>query len=102
MSKKKSPLKEMIDSSLRDLHGAGFQADPSLQDDNEVSGPERFAKGQQRKDEVIIDSQLADISGKEGYFLKLKKEMRPNEWMLMKTIETSLMSLTCLTILHLD
>ena len=88
MSKKKSPLKEMIDSSLRDLHGGGFQADPSLQDDNEVSGPERFAKGQQRKDEVIIDSQLADISGKEGYFLKLKKEMRPNEWMLMKTIET--------------
>lgn len=86
--KKKSPLKEMIDQSLQDLHGASFPRDPSLQDDNEVSGPERFAKGQQRKDEVIIDSQLADISGKEGYFLKLKKEMRPNEWMLMKTIET--------------
>jgi hypothetical protein len=88
MSKKKSPLKAMIDQSLQDLHGSAFPQDPSLEDDNELSGPERFAKGQQKKDEIIIDSQLADIQGKEGYFLKLKKEMRPNEWMLMKTIET--------------
>jgi hypothetical protein len=86
-TRKKSPLKEMIDRSVADLQNAGFPSDPSLEE-NELTGPERFAKGQKQKDEVIIDSQLADIQGKEGYFLKLKKEMRPNEWMLMKTIES--------------
>jgi hypothetical protein len=89
MAKRKSPIREMIDKSLQDLHGSAFEQDPTLEDDEQnLSGPARFAKGQQKKDEVIIDSQLADISGKEGYFLKLKKELRPNEWMLMKTIET--------------
>jgi len=90
MAKRKLPLKEMIDESLAKLQNSGFESDPTLQDDREVSGPERFAKGQKAKDEVIIDSQLADIAGREGYFLKLKKEMRPGlgEWMLMKTIET--------------
>jgi hypothetical protein len=89
-SKRKSPLKEMIDESLAKLHNSGFEPDPMLEDDRQISGPERFAKGQKAKDEVIIDSQLADIVGQEGYFLKLKKEMRPGlgEWMLMKTIET--------------
>jgi hypothetical protein len=89
-SKRKSPLKDMIDESLAKLHNSGFEPDPMLEDDRQISGPERFAKGQKAKDEVIIDSQLADIVGQEGYFLKLKKEMRPGlgEWMLMKTIET--------------
>ena len=90
-SKKKSLLKEMIDKSVSDMQnaGSGFPMDESLED-REISGPERFAKGQKAKDEVIIDSQLADIAGREGYFLKLKKELRPGlgEWMLMKTIET--------------
>lgn len=89
-TKRKSPLKEMIDESLAKLQNSGFAPDPALEDDREISGPERFAKGQKAKDEFIIDSQLADIVGKEGYFLKLKKELRPGlgEWMLMKTIET--------------
>lgn len=89
-AKRKSPLKEMIDESLSKLQNSGFPRDPELENDSEISGPERFAKGQKAKDEVIIDSQLADIAGQEGYFLKLKKEMRPGlgEWMLMKTIET--------------
>jgi hypothetical protein len=89
-TKRKSPLKEMIDESLAKLQNSGFAQDPALEDDREISGPERFAKGQKAKDEFIIDSQLADIVGKEGYFLKLKKELRPGlgEWMLMKTIET--------------
>jgi len=88
-TKRKSPLKEMIDKSLSDLQNSGFPADETLED-REVSGPERFARGQKAKDEVIIDSQLADIAGREGYFLKLKKELRPGlgEWMLMKTIES--------------
>jgi hypothetical protein len=86
-TKRKSPLKEMIDKSLSDLHNSGFAPDDTLE--SEITGPERFAKGQKAKDEVIIDSQLADIAGREGYFLKLKKELRPGlgEWMLMKTIE---------------
>ena len=89
-TKRKSPLKEMIDESLAKLQNSGFEPDPMLEDDRQISGPERFAKGQKAKDEVIIDSQLADIVGREGYFLKLKKELRPGlgEWMLMKTIET--------------
>jgi len=86
MSKRKSAVKQMIEEALTKVDGTGFPEDPELE--REVSGPERFAKGQKAKDEVIIDSQLADISTKEGYFLKLKKEMRPNEWMLMKTIES--------------
>jgi hypothetical protein len=88
MAKRKSPLKEMIDKSLSDLQNSGFEPDETLEE-REISGPERFAKGQKAKDEVIIDSQLADIAGREGYFLKLKKELRPGlgEWMLMKTIE---------------
>lgn len=84
---KKSVVKQMIDEALQKVDGSGFPDDPELEE-GRVSGPERFAKGQKAKDEVIIDSQLADISTKEGYFLKLKKEMRPNEWMLMKTIES--------------
>jgi hypothetical protein len=87
-AKRKSPLKEMIDQSLQELQNSGFESDPLLNDGQVLTGPERFAKGQRQKDEVLIDLQLADISGKEGYFLKLKKEMRPDEWMLMKTIET--------------
>ena len=82
----------MIDESLAKLQNSGFESDPTLDDDDngQLTGPQRFAKGQKAKDEVIIDSQLADIAGQEGYFLKLKKEMRPGlgEWMLMKTIET--------------
>lgn len=88
-TKRKSPLKQMIDQSLSELQNSGFPQDETLEN-SEITGPERFAKGQKAKDEVIIDSQLADIVGKEGYFLKLKKEIRPgmNEWMLMKTIES--------------
>jgi hypothetical protein len=87
-AKKKGIVKQMIDEALGKVDNSGFPDDPTL-DDNELTGPERFAKGQQKKDEVLIDSQLSDIAGKEGYFLKLKKELRPGlgEWMLMKTIE---------------
>ena len=91
MSKKSSPMKQMIKESLKEMRhdpSGEFPVDPGLEDDGELSGPERFAKGQKQKDEVVIDAQLADIQGKEGYFLKLKKELRPGEWMLMKTIET--------------
>ena len=84
--KKKSPVQQMIKESLKELREGEFEDDPTL-DANEVTGPERFTVGQKRKDEVVIDSLLSDISGKDGYFLKLKKEVRPNEWMLMKTIE---------------
>lgn len=84
--KKKSPVQEMIKESLKELRQGEFEDDPTL-DASEITGPERFTVGQKRKDEVVIDSLLSDISGKDGYFLKLKKEMRPNEWMLMKTIE---------------
>jgi hypothetical protein len=88
-TKRKSPLKQMIDESLAKLQNSEFENDPTLDEDGrQLTGPERFAKGQKHKDEMVIDSQLADIQGKEGYFLKLKKEMRPNEWMLMKTIES--------------
>ena len=89
MSKRKSAVKQMINEALAKVDGSGFPEDPEF-DASEVSGPERFAKGQKAKDEVIIDSQLADIAGQEGYFLKLKKELRPGlgEWMLMKTIES--------------
>lgn len=88
-TKRKLPLKQIIDQSLSELQNSGFPKDETLEN-SEITGPERFAKGQKAKDEVIIDSQLADIVGKEGYFLKLKKEIRPgmNEWMLMKTIES--------------
>lgn len=79
----------MINEALAKVDGTGFPEDPEF-DSSEITGPERFAKGQKAKDETIIDSQLADIAGQEGYFLKLKKEIRPGlgEWMLMKTIET--------------
>lgn len=83
-------MKQMIKESLKEMRhdtSGEFPNDPTLEDDSELSGPERFAKGQKAKDEVVIDAQLADIQSKEGYFLKLKKELRPGEWMLMKTIE---------------
>jgi hypothetical protein len=91
MAKRNSPIKQMIKESMKELRhdpSGEFPLDPTMEDDNELSGPERFAKGQKQKDEVVIDAQLADIQNKEGYFLKLKKEIRPGEWMLMKTIET--------------
>jgi hypothetical protein len=88
-NKRKGPLADLVRESVQDLNGAGFDIDPTLdENDRELTGPERFAKGQKQKDEVLIDTQLASIQNKEGYFLKLKKEMRPNEWMLMKTIHT--------------
>lgn len=85
--KKDSPLKNMIREAAQELHSGEFPDDPGM-DKNEISGPERFAKTQKQKDEVIIDRLLAPIAGKTGYFLKLKKEVRPNEWMLMKVIKT--------------
>jgi hypothetical protein len=86
-TKKKSVVQEMIKESLKDLRQGDFEDDPTL-DMSEISGPEKFTVGQKRKDEVVIDSLLSDINGKDGYFLKIKKELRPNEWMLMKTIES--------------
>lgn len=94
MSKKKSPIKELIKESIQELREKDFPKDPILSDDsdddneNELSAPERFSQIQKRKDEFVIDELLADISNKEGYFIKLKKEVRPNEWMLMKVIES--------------
>ena len=83
-----SPLKKLISEGIEDLQRSGFPSDPRMNDAEEVSGPERFAKGQQKKDEVVIDTLLSSINGKTGYFLKLKKEVRPNEYMMMKVIET--------------
>lgn len=77
----------MIREAAQELNSGEFPDDPTM-DKNEISGPERFAKTQKQKDEVIIDRLLAPIAGKTGYFLKLKKEVRPNEWMLMKVIKT--------------
>ena len=85
--KKKSPLKEMIRESLDELKNSAFPDDPTLEAD-EITGPQAFTVGQKRKDEIVIDSLLADINGKDGYFIKLKKEMRPNEWMLMKVVDS--------------
>lgn len=86
-SRKKSVVQEMVKESLKELRqDSGFPDDPGL-DADEITGPERFSVGQKRKDEVVIDSLLAEISGKDGYFIKLKKELLPNQWMLMKTIE---------------
>lgn len=85
MTKRKSPLKEIIKESLHEMKG--FPDDPTLAEQIEVEGPDRFVAKQKSRDEIVIDSLLADISGKDGYFIKLKKEIRPNEWMLMKVIE---------------
>lgn len=90
MAKKKSMVKQMIDEALSKADGAQFIKDPEMEDESEISGPERFAKGQKKKDEIVIDAQLADMATQDGYFAKIKKEMRPGlgEWMLMKTVET--------------
>lgn len=85
---KKSALTNLITESLEDLQKGDFEDDPRMSDAEQLSGPERFVKGQKHKDEVVIDTLLADISGKVGYFVKLKKEVRPNEYMLMKVIES--------------
>lgn len=88
--KPSSPMKQMIKDSLKEMRGESseFPQDPTLEEDNEIrTGPERFAKNQKQKDEIVIDKLLAPIQNKSGYFMKLKKELRPGEWMLMKTIE---------------
>lgn len=87
-NKRESPLKNLISETMQELHNkeGGFPDDPTFNAE-EMSGPERFVKTQKHKDEVVIDSLLSNIAGKQGYFLKLKREMRPNEWMLMQTIE---------------
>ena len=89
MAKKNSVLKSMVSEAVQDLHGGKFPRDPSLLDDaEEIGGPARFEKGQQRKDEAVIDQLLSGISGKVGYYMKIKKEVRPNEFMMMKVIES--------------
>jgi hypothetical protein len=91
MKKASSPMKQMIKESLKEMRqdtSGQFPTDPTLEEDGEIrTGPERFAKTQKQKDEVVIDKLLAPIQNKSGYFMKLKKELRPGEWMLMKTIE---------------
>jgi hypothetical protein len=91
--KRESKIKELVKEAMQEakIDEQGFPIDPSLETDEEernlgfdfISGEIR----QKRKDEVVIDQLLQDINGKQGYFLKLKKEIRPNEWMLMKVIE---------------
>ena len=89
MAKKNSMLKNMVSEAVQDLHGGKFPRDPSLMDEaEEIGGPARFEKGQQRKDEAVIDQLLSGISGKVGYYMKIKKEVRPNEFMMMKVIES--------------
>lgn len=88
MAKKNSVLKNMVTEAVMDLKGGQFPRDPDLHDDaEEIGGPQRFEKGQQRKDEIIIDQLLSGISGKVGYYMKIKKEVRPNEFMMMKVIQ---------------
>lgn len=88
---RKSPLKDIIKESLNEMRRGekddDFPDDPTLAEHIRPEGPERFTIKQKSRDEIVIDSLLADISGKDGYFIKLKKEIRPNEWMLMKVIE---------------
>ena len=89
-STKNSPMKQLIRQSITEMKGTDgeFPQDPTLQVDGEIkTGPARFAKDQKTKDEIVIDKLLAPIQSKAGYFMKLKKELRPGEWMLMKTIE---------------
>ena len=89
MAKKNSVLKHMVSEAVQDLQGGKFPRDPSLMDEaEEIGGPARFEKGQQRKDEAVIDQLLSGISGKVGYYMKIKKEVRPNEFMMMKVIES--------------
>lgn len=89
MAKKNSVLKNMVSEAVQDLQGGKFPRDPSLMDEaEEIGGPARFEKGQQRKDEAVIDQLLSGISGKVGYYMKIKKEVRPNEFMMMKVIES--------------
>jgi hypothetical protein len=85
MARKNSQMKEIVRESMEELRNGEFPEDPKLAE--QLSGPERFEHNQKRKDEVVIDTLFADISGKTGYFVKLKKEVRPNEYMLMKVIE---------------
>lgn len=89
-STKNSPMKQMIRQSISEMTSkeGEFPTDPGLETDGEIrTGPERFAKDQKTKDEIVIHKLLAPIQSKAGYFMKLKKELRPGEWMLMKTIE---------------
>ena len=55
MAKKSSPMKSMIKETLNEMKNnpsGEFPSDPMLEsDDSELSGPERFAKGQKAKDE---------------------------------------------------
>lgn len=85
--KKQSKIRELVKEATEELQNH-HPLDPRIIDEaEELSGPERFALNQKKQDEVVIDSLLSSIAGKQGYFLKLKKEVRPNEWMLMKVIE---------------
>lgn len=87
----KSKIRELVKEALDEVKEEEFPKDPTIEDDEERDLSADFIPGdikQKRKDEVVIDQLLQDINGKQGYFLKLKKEVRPNEYMLMKVIES--------------
>jgi hypothetical protein len=88
MSRKKgSKLREIIKEATQELK-QDEPDDPRITDDDEAE--DMFflrPRSQKEKDQVVIDQLLSPIAGKNGYFIKLKKEIKPNEFMLMKVIE---------------
>lgn len=90
-TKSMNPVTQMVRGALNELK-QDFPDDErlDLSDADEVRAPQSqpAPTGRKKKDEILMDAIFSGIAGKDGYFAKLKKEVRPGEWMMMKVYET--------------
>lgn len=80
--KGKGKMSLRVDEALRDFEQQKFPSDDEFGrgDLQDLSGPERFAERQKSHDEVVIDELLASVPTNRGYYLKLMKEVMPNQY----------------------
>lgn len=85
----KSKMAVTVDEALRSFEESKFPADEEFgrKELQDLSGPERFYEQQKAHDEVVIDELLASVPRNRGYYLKLMKEVMPNEWEYKQRIE---------------
>jgi len=89
--KRKIPLREAIEAEAEAAQREEMGVDPEFDPDRDLggsfSGPRAFSRDMRDKDQLVIDELLATLPKNQGYYLKLYKEVLPNQWELKEKID---------------
>lgn len=84
--KTKGLLGDILNESRKELEGEEDDEEFDLSKQSRT-GPDAFDKRSRQQSEGVIDELLLSVPNAQGYYLKLHKEIAPNDWMLKKRID---------------